>query len=80
MKNQVIVYSSNDCIECIYVKKTLEDYGIPFEVRNVSENEDYRKEVQKYGFLGVPVTVVEGRAIKGLNHELLELLEDLKSK
>lgn len=79
MAKKVIVYTTNDCIECTMVKKVLSEEGIPFEIRNVSTNPDYQKEVEKYGFLGVPVTVVEDRAIKGFTNELKELMELAKS-
>jgi glutaredoxin-like protein NrdH len=75
MSNPVIVYTTNDCIECTMVKKVLTDEGIPFEIRNVSSNSQYQKEVEKYGFLGVPVTVVGNRAVKGFTNELKELME-----
>lgn len=75
MSKQVIVYTTNDCIECTMVKKVLTDEGIPFETRNVAENPEYQKEVEKYGFLGVPVTVVNNRAVKGFTNDLKELME-----
>lgn len=78
MKNQVVVYSTNDCIECTMVKQVLTQEGIPFEIRNISENKEYQKEVEKYGFLGVPVTVVGNRAVKGFTNELKELIEIAK--
>ncbi|MDQ0199500.1 glutaredoxin family protein [Neobacillus ginsengisoli] len=75
MIKQIIVYTTNDCIECTLVKKVLTEEGIPFEVRDVSTNENYRKEVEKFGYLGLPVTVVENRAVKGFTNELKELME-----
>ncbi|WP_284037708.1 glutaredoxin family protein [Neobacillus sp. 114] len=75
MSKQLIVYTTNDCIECTMVKKVLTEEGIPFETRNVAENPKYQKEVEKYGFLGVPVTVVDNRAVKGFTNELKELME-----
>ncbi|MCH6266774.1 MULTISPECIES: glutaredoxin family protein [Neobacillus] len=75
MSKQVIVYTTNDCIECTMVKKVLTEEGIPFETRNVAENPEYQKEVEKYGFLGVPVTVVNNRAVKGFTNDLKELME-----
>lgn len=80
MNKPVIVYSTNDCIECTMVKKVLTEEGIDFEVRNIAANPEYQKEVEKYGFLGVPVTVVENRAVKGFTNELKELMEIAKSK
>lgn len=78
MKKQVIVYSAEGCIECSMVKKVLTEENIPFEVRDVLANPEYQKEVEKYGFLGIPVTVVEEKAVKGFNNELQELIEAAK--
>lgn len=75
MANTVIVYSAEGCIECSMVKKVLKEENIPFEIRDVLTNPDYQKEVEKYGFLGIPVTVVNDRAVKGFNNELKDLIE-----
>ncbi|MDR6123689.1 glutaredoxin-like protein NrdH [Bacillus sp. SLBN-46] len=80
MSKQVIVYTTNDCIECTMVKQVLTQEGIAFEARNISTNAEYQKDVEKYGYLGVPVTVVEGRAVKGFTNELKELIELVKNK
>nr|WP_304216502.1 glutaredoxin family protein [Fredinandcohnia onubensis] len=78
MNKEVIVYTTNDCVECTFVKKVLTENGIPFDLRNIAENKVYQKEVERFGFLGVPVTVVGDRAVKGFTPELIELLEPLK--
>jgi len=80
MNKQVIVYTTNDCIECTMVKQVLTMEGIPFEVRDVSTSTANQREVEKYGFLGVPVTVVGQRAVKGFTNELKELIEFVKSR
>jgi glutaredoxin-like protein NrdH len=80
MNKKVVVYTTNDCIECTMVKKVLTEEGISFETRNISENPDYQKEVEKYGFLGVPVTVLDNRAVKGFTNELKEIMEIAKQK
>ncbi|MCQ6277700.1 glutaredoxin family protein [Bacillus sp. EB600] len=78
MKKQVIIYSTEGCIECTMVKKVLTEENIPFEVRDVLANPDYQQEVEKFGFLGVPVTVVGDKAVKGFTNELKELIEIAK--
>jgi glutaredoxin-like protein NrdH len=75
MKHPIIVYSMEDCVECTFVKKMLTEEGVLFEVRDITSNEEYKKEVEKYGFLGVPVTVAGNRAVKGFNPELIELIQ-----
>jgi glutaredoxin-like protein NrdH len=78
MGKQVIVYTTNDCIECTMVKQGLTEEGIAFEVRDISADNDFQKEVEKYGFLGVPVTVVGDKAVKGFSNELKEIIEMAK--
>lgn len=80
MIKKVIVYTTNDCIECTMVKQVLEQEGITFETRNISSSSVYQKEVEQFGFLGVPVTVVENRAVKGFTNDLIELIELAKSE
>jgi glutaredoxin-like protein NrdH len=80
MSKSVIVYSTEDCVECSFVKKMLTEEGIPFEVRDVLKKEEYQEEVEKFGFLGVPVTVVGDRAVKGFNPEVIDLIQSIKTK
>lgn len=80
MDKKVIVYTTNDCIECTMVKQVLTQEGIPFEIRDISTNTEYQKEVEKYGFLGVPVTVAGDKAVKGFTNELKELMETVMKK
>ena len=75
MSNSVIVYSTEDCVECSFVQKMLTEEGIPFEVL---KSEEYQEEVEKFGFLGVPVTVVGDRAVKGYNPEVIELIQSIE--
>lgn len=81
MSKQVIVYSSEGCNECNMVKQMLTQEGIPFEVRDVLTNPKYQEEVEKFGFMGIPVTAVGDHAIKGFNPtELKKLLDETKIK
>lgn len=75
MQKQIIVYSTNDCIECTLVKQVLTQAEIPFEERNIAENPKFQAEVEQYGFLGVPVTVYAEKAVKGFTNELKEIIE-----
>lgn len=80
MSKQVIVYSAEGCIECGMVKKALTEENVSFEVRDVLANPSYQKEVEKFGFLGIPVTVAGDKAVKGFNNELKKLIEFAKSE
>ncbi|GAE27789.1 hypothetical protein JCM9140_3948 [Halalkalibacter wakoensis JCM 9140] len=78
MSKQVIVYSTDGCVECTFVKQMLEEEGVPFEVRDVMASEEHQKEVEKFGFMGVPVTVVGEQAVKGFTPELKDLIANAK--
>lgn len=78
VSTQVIVYSTKDCIECEMVKQVLTEEGIPFAVRDVSISSEFQMEVEKYGYLGVPVTVVGHKVVKGFTNELKEIIEIAK--
>ncbi|TMW72041.1 glutaredoxin family protein [Alteribacter natronophilus] len=75
MSKPVIVYSTKDCVECDLVKKMLDSKGVDYEVRDVMTSRDYQKEVETFGFMGVPVTVVDGEAVKGMSPDLEKLIE-----
>jgi len=79
-KMKVIVYTTQDCIECTMVKKVLLEEGISFEVRDISINAEYQKELEQYGYLGVPVTVAGDRAVKGFTNDLKELIKLAKGE
>ncbi|GAF64125.1 putative nucleosidase [Bacillus sp. TS-2] len=78
MSESVIVYSTDGCVECNYVKNMLKEEGVSFEVRDIFEKEEYQQEVEKFGFMGVPVTVYQEMAIKGFTPELKNLIAKAK--
>ncbi|MGC5328408.1 5'-methylthioadenosine/adenosylhomocysteine nucleosidase [Brevibacillus sp. SYSU BS000544] len=72
----VIVYSTKGCVDCELVKQLLTEKGIAFEVRDVMSKREYQEEVEKFGFMGVPVTVAGDKAVKGYQpDELLALVQ-----
>lgn len=74
----VVVYATSHCPECNVLKMFLRDYQIDFEVRNCSTHPSYWEDVKEYGFLGVPVTVVNGKAIQGLKPE--EIMNEIQKQ
>jgi glutaredoxin-like protein NrdH len=65
----VTVYSTTHCPECNVLKRFLRDYQIEFDVRDCSTNPAYWHEVKEFGFLGVPVTLINGSPIQGFKPE-----------
>lgn len=68
---KVIVYSRPHCLECNILKRFLNDYKISYQVRDCSAHPEYLEDVKRWGFLGVPVTVVNGTPIQGLQPDAI---------
>jgi glutaredoxin-like protein NrdH len=64
---QVIVYSSTNCGYCKQLKSYLEEQNIPFEERNIDENETFREELSRLGMMSVPLTLIGDKQILGFN-------------
>jgi glutaredoxin-like protein NrdH len=64
---QAIVYSSTNCGFCKQLKSFLEEQNIPFEERNIDENEVYREELSRLGMMSVPLTLIGDKQILGFN-------------
>ncbi|MFC6465080.1 glutaredoxin-like protein NrdH [Marinilactibacillus sp. GCM10026970] len=71
----VIVYSKPNCMQCNFTKKFLEDKGIPFEIKDIAENEAAIEEVKSLGFSSLPVVLAEGlEAFNGFRPDMLNQL------
>lgn len=77
MNKQLIVYSAPGCRDCELVKEFLKENQVTFEVRDLLTNREYQQEVEKFGFMGIPVTAVGDQAVKGFNPGELNRLIDL---
>lgn len=65
--SEAIVYSSTNCHYCAQLKQYLKDQGIAYEERNIDTNPEYAQQLEGMGLMSVPVTVIGGMHILGLN-------------
>lgn len=74
MSSKVTVYSKPDCVNCVLTKNWLEGNDTDFESIDIFESEEAMNYVsQDLGFMGVPVTVIEGQEpFNGFRPDLLE--------
>lgn len=73
---KVVIYSTPTCVYCQMTKEFLKSNNIPFEDKNVAEDEQARNEmIEKSGQMGVPVIFVGDEMIIGFDEaRLRELL------
>lgn len=70
----VVIYSSNTCGYCKQAKEYLQEKGVNYEEKNISNDPTARRELMQKGYMGVPVIVVNGEEIVGFDKSRLEQL------
>ncbi|WP_060681172.1 glutaredoxin family protein [Virgibacillus halodenitrificans] len=70
-EKSVLIYISEENEDCNKLMKQLDEWNVPYEVRNVTENGNYKKELQEKGVYGTPATYIgkEPYAILGFQKE-----------
>ena len=71
---KIVVYSKPNCQQCNFVKNFLTNWNVPFDVVDVTENEEALNYVKSLGITQMPVTVAGGNVIKGADVPELEKL------
>lgn len=71
----VILYSQPGCGPCVGVEKYLERAKIPFEIRNIREDEAAAARVVELGYSGTPVIEHPDGHFNGYNPEKLESIK-----
>ena len=59
---------------CVKVKEFLSQNNTDFTDRDVSKDDSALAELEKFGYMTTPVTVIDGRVIVGFNRAKLEEL------
>lgn len=70
----VTIYTSSTCAYCTMAKEFLNEKGVSYEEKNISNDPAARKELMQKGYMGVPVIVVNGEEIVGFDKARLEQL------
>lgn len=70
--SKVVVYSKPNCKNCTLTKNWLTGNGTEFDTIDIMEDASAIDYIKGLGFLGVPVTVIEGQEpFDGFKPELL---------
>lgn len=68
----VIVYTSRNCNYCDKVITKLEEWEIDYEERNVSENREQFRELQRRNVYGTPAVFIDGEKILGFQERKMK--------
>ncbi len=73
--NKVIIYTTSRCAFCATEKQWLDRLGVPYESKNIEEDEAANQELLEKiagNFQGVPVTDIAGELILGFDRPKLQ--------
>jgi glutaredoxin-like YruB-family protein len=73
MKN-VVVYTSSTCPYCTMVKNHLKEKGVDYVEKNVSTDNQARRELMSMGHMGVPVVIIDGEEVVGFDKDRIDSL------
>ncbi|SDR06062.1 Glutaredoxin [Virgibacillus subterraneus] len=71
---EVIVYISNDCLNCEKLLSQLKQWKIKYTTRNVTENQEYIKQLHERDVFGTPTTLVDDQVICGFQINKIKYL------
>lgn len=80
--NKVIVYSKNNCVQCKFAKKMLDNNDVEYNEINIDENPDVVDFIkQKYQAQAMPLVVMNGEVYaRGNNPDgIMKLVEVIES-
>lgn len=61
----VVLYTQPHCTACRSVERYLDEYGVPYEMRDVFADPNALHEIEERGYLTTPVTRVGERWLAG---------------
>lgn len=76
--NMTQIFGTKTCHACISLKTLLQNNGIDFEDRDISENPDAREEIINNGFMKVPVLKVKDQYVAGFEIEKVKEILGIK--
>ncbi|KGX90561.1 glutaredoxin [Pontibacillus halophilus JSM 076056 = DSM 19796] len=77
---QVTIFTSTGCIHCEAVLAQLNEWGVQYVEKNISEDEAYAKEMRSYGVYGTPATYIGNKLVLGVQkRRMKELLKEQSS-
>ena len=74
--NNILIYTKNQCMQCIFSKNILKDLGISYTEKNVDTNEKFMDEAKATGHKSMPIILKDGQVIaSGFMPDVLNQLE-----
>ena len=70
----IVIYSSNTCVNCKAAKQFMSENNIQYEEKNIDDDRNNMQYLIDNGFRGVPVIVINDEPYLGFSEEVKENL------
>ena len=70
----IVVYSTKKCGQCTMTYRQLEQHSLPYEVVDVSEDQETMQKLREMGFRQLPVVVAGERSWNGFRPDMIRAL------
>ncbi len=74
MERRVVLYSQPGCFFCRLAKEFLDEKGVKYEERDITEDATALAELDARGVMATPVIVVDGEMVVGFDRQRLTAL------
>ena len=71
------LFSSNTCKECVELKKYLNENNVEYIEYNISGNDRNRKNLIELGYMSIPVLIINGNHVLGFDKNRIDTLLNL---
>ncbi|MHA6253023.1 glutaredoxin family protein [Oceanobacillus sp. CAU 1775] len=77
-RQHVVVYISKDNQHCKKVIQLFENENVSYQVKNVTDNSDYMRELQQDGIYGTPAIYIKGKKQTILGFQKQKILDAIR--
>lgn len=74
MSEKITVYSKPLCVQCDATKRALNKAGIPYDLVDITEDDDARAKVEALGYVQAPVVTVGNDHWSGFRPDKIKAL------
>ncbi|MGL4912128.1 MAG: glutaredoxin family protein [Romboutsia sp.] len=75
--NEVEIYTSDTCPQCIKAKDFLKSNNIEYIEKNISKDSEARKDLIRMGYMSIPFTIINGQHVLGFDLNRMKTLLEI---
>jgi len=79
-KTEALIYVSDDCHSCQKLINKMDEWEVTYQIKNITDNKENKKEMQEHGIYGTPATFIKERKEPILGYQINKIKRALNIK